>query len=74
MQGIWQKVPCCSAAVKHHLAYCLVSLNKRCKQAEQLQLRYMSQCPPAAKVGIASALYVFSLHDALLLCLEGAIA
>ncbi len=29
------------------------------------------QRPPAAKVGIASAVSVISLHDALLLCLEG---
>lgn len=72
MQGFWQEVPCCSAVVVHHLAYGLVSLCKPCKQTEELQLRYMlSQRPPAAKVGIASALSVPSLHDALLSCQKG---
>ena len=49
-----------------------MSVYKWCKWIEQLQLRYvLSQCPSAAKVGIASAVSVISLHDALLLCLEG---
>ena len=71
MQGFWQEVACCSAVVVHYLAYCLFSVYKQCKQSEQWQLRYMlSQCSPA-EVGVASALSVLSLHDALLLCPEG---